>query len=95
MSDVFDQDLALLARRTPPGAIDDLERRVAAAIEAGAVDGERVSTRGLVLTGLAALLLGLAGGGMVAGRSAERPPAATMLVALDDARAPSTLLLGR
>ncbi|WP_322965109.1 hypothetical protein [Sphingomonas fuzhouensis] len=94
MTDPLDRDLARLAQNIPPASLDDLERRVAMAIDAGASDAGGMSARGLVLAGGAALMLGVIGGGAAAGRiEAREPPVA--VVALDAGLAPSTLLLGR
>ena len=95
MNDHLDHDLALLARRTPPQALDDVERRVALAILAPPLRRAGPSARGLALTGMAALALGLVGGGVMAGRSEARERPHAMLTALDAGLAPSTLLLGR
>lgn len=95
MTDAFDHDLARLAHRAPPVMLGDLERQVTAAIDAGMAADGGISSRGMVVTGVAALLLGLAGGGLVAGRSEVRGAPGVMLVALDGAHLPSTLLLGR
>jgi len=92
MTDPFDRDLARLAHSTPPATLDALERRVAAAIDAGASDTVGLSVRGLALAGGAALMLGIVGGGVVAGGSEARP---VEVAALDTGLAPSTLLLGR
>lgn len=94
MTDPFDRALARLAHSTPPATLDQLEWRVATAIDAGASDTGGLSVRGLALAGGAALMLGIVGGGVVAGRSEarERPVA---IAALDTGLAPSTLLLGR
>ena len=98
MTDPLDRDLARLAHHATPAALDDVERRIAAAIAAP----DRADTGcsgGLALAGGAALLLGVAGGGVMAGRieARERPP--VMVAALDSGLetglAPSTLLLGR
>ncbi|WP_294248951.1 hypothetical protein [uncultured Sphingomonas sp.] len=94
MTDPFDRDLARLAHSTPPATLDALEQRVATAIDAGASDTGGLSVRGLALAGGAALMLGIVGGGVVAGRSEARAgPVA--VAALDTELAPSTLLLGR
>jgi hypothetical protein len=94
MTDPFDRDLARLAHSTPPPTLEELERRVAAAIDAGVSDTGGLSVRGLALAGGLALMLGIVGGGAVAGRiePRERPVA---VAALDAGLAPSTLLLGR
>ncbi len=94
MTDPFDRDLARLAHSAPPTTLDGLEHRVAAAIDTAASDAGGLSVRGLALAGGAALMLGIAGGGAVAGRieARERPVA---VAALDAGLAPSTLLLGR
>ncbi|MBN3557463.1 hypothetical protein [Sphingomonas yabuuchiae] len=94
MTDPFDRDLARLAHSTPPATLDALERRVAAAIDAGASDTVGLSVRGLALAGGAALMLGIVGGGVVAGRSEARARPVEV-AALDTGLAPSTLLLGR
>ncbi|WP_294240324.1 hypothetical protein [uncultured Sphingomonas sp.] len=93
MTDPFDRDLARLARNGLPHALDDLERRVAIAV-AGPAEGGR-PMRGMVVAGVVALGLGVAGGGVVAERIAarERPP--VVIAALEMGLAPSTLLLGR
>jgi len=94
MTDPVDRDLARLASLVPPDALNDLECRVASAIESGALAGEGVSFRGIAFAGGVALLLGLTGGGVMAGRiEAKARPVA--LVAMDAELAPSTLLLGR
>ncbi|MDZ7281399.1 hypothetical protein N4G62_05080 [Sphingomonas sanguinis] len=94
MTDPLDRDLARLAQNTLPATLDGLEHRVATAIDAGASEAGSLSVRGLALAGGAALMLGIVGGGAVAGRieARERPVA---VVALDAGLAPSTLLLGR
>lgn len=94
MTDPFDRDLARLAHIRPPASLDGLEQRVATAIDVGSSEAGGLSPRGLVLAGGAALMLGIVGGGAVAGRieARERPVA---VVALDAGLAPSTLLLGR
>ncbi|CAM3221389.1 hypothetical protein [Sphingomonas zeae] len=94
MTDPFDRDLARLAHSTPPPTLDGLERRVATAIDAGVSDTGGLSVHGLALAGGVALMLGIVGGGAVAGRieARERPVA---VAALDAGLAPSTLLLGR
>lgn len=92
MTDPFDRDLARLAHSTPPATLDALERRVAAAIDAGGSEAGGLSVRGLALAGGAALMLGIVGGGVVAGGSEARP---VEVAALDTGLAPSTLLLGR
>lgn len=93
MTDPFDRDLARLARSAPSHALDDLEHRVASAIARPAGEGRPM--RGMVVAGVVALGLGVAGGGVVAERIAvrERPP--VVIAALDMGLAPSTLLLGR
>ncbi|WP_230483904.1 hypothetical protein [Sphingomonas sp. Leaf21] len=94
MTDLFDRDLDRLASMAPPDSLQDMERRIGAVIAEGQAVRDRASFGGMVVAGGGALLLGLAGGGVMAGRmEAEAPPAS--LVALDAGLAPSTLLLGR
>lgn len=94
MTHLFDRDLARLAHRAPPAALDDLEQRIAAAITA-APSTEPGFARGMALAGAAALMLGVAGGGIMAGRSEAREQPLVVADALDTGLAPSTLLLGR
>jgi hypothetical protein len=94
MTDPFDRDLARLAHSIPPSTLDGLEHRVATAIDAGASEAGGLSVRALALAGGAALMLGIVGGGAVAGRIEARGRPVTV-VALDAGLAPSTLLLGR
>ncbi|WP_343525337.1 hypothetical protein [Sphingomonas sp.] len=95
MTDHLDHDLGRLAQPRLPRALDDVERRVALAIEDAPSARVGPSARGLVLTGIAALALGLVGGGVMAGRGEVRERPTVMLAALDAGLAPSTLLLGR
>ncbi|HJO67583.1 MAG TPA: hypothetical protein QF469_19860 [Sphingomonas sanguinis] len=94
MTDLFDRDLAWLTRSAPPAALDDLEQRIAAAIGT-APSAEPGFARGMALAGAAALMLGVAGGGIMAGRSEVRDQPPLVMAALDTGLAPSTLLLGR
>ncbi|KTW04819.1 hypothetical protein [Sphingomonas sanguinis] len=94
MTDPFDRDLARLARSAPPAALDDLEQRIAAAIGA-APSAEPGFAWGMALAGAAALMLGVAGGGIMAGRSEARDRPPVVVAALDTGLAPPTLLLGR
>jgi hypothetical protein len=94
MTDPFDRDLARLASLAPPDSLHGLEDRVASAIGADVPAGRSSSLRGMAVAGSAALLLGLAGGGVMAGRIEARERQVA-LVALDAGLAPSTLLLGR
>lgn len=98
MTNPLDRDLARLAHRTTPAALDDLEQRIAAVI-AAPDRADMGLSGGLVLAGGAALLLGVAGGGMMAGRieTRDRPPVvvAALDSGLETGLAPSTLLLGR
>ena len=94
MTDPLDHDLALLAQPAPPTALDDLEHRVAAAIAASPGTGG-VSGRGMAMAGIDALLLGLAGGGVMSARGEARERPERIAMVLDAGLAPSTLLLGR
>lgn len=94
MTDSFDRDLARLAQSPPPATLDRLEQRVVTAIDAEASAAGGLSLRGLAVAGGAALMLGIVGGGAVAGRSEARERGVAVVM-LDAGLAPSTLLLGR
>lgn len=88
----MDRDLARLAHSLPPDALDALEQRVAQAI-AAVPEAETGFPGGMALAGVVALMLGVAGGGVMAGRSEAQPPA--VVAGFDTGLAPSDLLLGR
>ncbi|MDQ1157605.1 adenine/guanine phosphoribosyltransferase-like PRPP-binding protein [Sphingomonas sp. SORGH_AS 950] len=95
MTDPIDHDLARLSRGMPPAALADMEQRVAATIAAAPVPVGTLSVRGMALAAAVAMVLGLAGGGVMAGRSEARERPGAAVVALGGGLAPSTLLLGR
>lgn len=90
MDDPVENGLARLARIAVPPALDQLEANVFAAIDDDARHRASSRTIGLWSVG-AALALGLIGGTGLGGGMAQ----AAGPIGIDDALAPSTLLLGR
>ncbi len=90
MDDSVENGLARLARIAVPSALDHLEANVFTAIDDDARHRASSRTIGLWSVG-AALALGLIGGtGLDGGMAQAAGP-----IGIDDALAPSTLLLGR